>query len=419
MASVISLIQSACYEANIPPPATFINNTDAFATQLLNLFYATGRELRQKEWWPQLKKQWNIILQPGQRSYLLPADYYQSLIATFWDQQNKWQMLGPLTDEEWNYRVYGYVTTENRKAYRVFGPDSNPNSNGGQFLIDPIPNSTNIGSNITFEYISKSWLTPAFWAPSTGYTTGTSYVINRGNIYKASGSSGTSSSTAIGPTMYNGIGQNGGAFFQYYATTAWAGTTLYALGQYVTNGGSYYLCIQPGTSASSGGPTGTSQSITDGTVIWQNIVPVAWTGETAVGNGSYITANSNLYFCTSVAAPNSLGLTTSITGKLAPNFTSTTEVDGTATWTWQNIVYDTALADSDLCLFDDNIMIAGLKWRFMQARGLQYEDQLELYTEMISTAQARWNPGKRIRLGEDTGVLNAGLNPTIREGSFG
>lgn len=418
MATILSLIQSACYEANLSVPASIVGNTDPYATQLYNLFLGTGRELRQKLWWPQLKKQWNIILQPGQRKYLLPADYYQSLIATFWDQQNKWQMIGPLTDEEWNYRVYGYVTIENRKAYRVFGPDSNPNSNGGQFLIDPIPNSTNIGANVTFEYITKSWLSPAFWIPGTLYTTNTSYVFNYGNVYRCT-SGGTSSATAIGPTVYNGIGQDGGANFQYFATTAWTGATLYGMGQYVTNGGSYYLCTQPGTSAASGGPTGTAQSITDGTVTWMNIVTTAWTGETAIGNGNYVIASSNLYLCTSVAAPNSLGLTTSITGKVAPAWTQAIQPDGTATWTWQNTVYDTALADTDLCLFDDDIMIAGLRWRFLQARGLQYDDQMALYSEMISTAEARWNPGKRLRMGEDTGVLNAGLNPTIREGSFG
>lgn len=419
MSTVLSLIQAGCYESNITPPSAFVVTSDPYAKQLLNLFYATGRELRQKMWWPQLKKQWNIILVPGQRTYMLPADYYQSLIATFWDQQNKWQMIGPLTDEEWNYRVYGYVTIENRKAFRIIGPNSNPNGLGGQFMIDPIPNSTNINANITFEYISKSWLLPKYWVPSTAYTSGSStYVNNFGNIYLCT-SNGTTQATTIGPTMYNGIGQDGGASFQYCATTAWAGSTLYGMGQYVTNGGLYYLCIQPGTSAASGGPTGTNQSITDNTVLWQNVATVAWTGETAISNASYVVANSNLYLCTSVAAPNSLGLTTSITGKIAPNWTATTQVDGAATWTWQNIVYDTALTDTDLCLFDDDIMIAGLKWRFMQARGLVYDDQLELYNEMISTAQARWQPGKKLRMGEDSGVLNAGMNPTIREGSFG
>lgn len=52
---------------------------------------------------------------------------------------------------------------------------------------------------------------------------------------------------------------------------AWAGTTAYTAGQRVTNGGNAYQCVTAGTSASSGGPTGTTSSITDGTVTWKYI----------------------------------------------------------------------------------------------------------------------------------------------------
>lgn len=50
---------------------------------------------------------------------------------------------------------------------------------------------------------------------------------------------------------------------------AWTASKAYTIGQGVTNGGNVYQCIGAGTSASSGGPTGTGTSITDGTVTWQ------------------------------------------------------------------------------------------------------------------------------------------------------
>lgn len=52
--------------------------------------------------------------------------------------------------------------------------------------------------------------------------------------------------------------------------TAWAATTAYTLNQYVTNGGNTYRCTTAGTSAGSGGPTGTSLTadLTDGTAHW-------------------------------------------------------------------------------------------------------------------------------------------------------
>lgn len=59
----------------------------------------------------------------------------------------------------------------------------------------------------------------------------------------------------------------------YSVNGAWAGTTGYTVGQRVSNGGSVYQCITAGTSASSGGPTGTSTDITDGTAHWAYVGP--------------------------------------------------------------------------------------------------------------------------------------------------
>lgn len=49
---------------------------------------------------------------------------------------------------------------------------------------------------------------------------------------------------------------------------AWAASTAYGLRQFVTNDANLYECVTAGTSASSGGPTGTNTYITDGTVTW-------------------------------------------------------------------------------------------------------------------------------------------------------
>ena len=62
---------------------------------------------------------------------------------------------------------------------------------------------------------------------------------------------------------------------------AWAATTAYSLGQRVVNGGNIYEVITAGTSAGSGGPTGTAADITDGTVHWKYVAAGA-VGATAV-----------------------------------------------------------------------------------------------------------------------------------------
>ena len=49
---------------------------------------------------------------------------------------------------------------------------------------------------------------------------------------------------------------------------AWVAATAYEVGDYVVNGSHTYVCDTAGTSAGSGGPTGTGTNITDGTARW-------------------------------------------------------------------------------------------------------------------------------------------------------
>jgi len=51
--------------------------------------------------------------------------------------------------------------------------------------------------------------------------------------------------------------------------TAWVALTGYAVGVVRKNGANLYVSTIAGTSAASGGPTGTTGNITDGTVIWR------------------------------------------------------------------------------------------------------------------------------------------------------
>lgn len=51
------------------------------------------------------------------------------------------------------------------------------------------------------------------------------------------------------------------------APSAWAGTTAYKLGQYVSNGGDVFRCVGAGTSGGGAGPLGQNPGV-DGTVTW-------------------------------------------------------------------------------------------------------------------------------------------------------
>lgn len=69
---------------------------------------------------------------------------------------------------------------------------------------------------------------------------------------------------------------------------AWAASTAYALGALASNGGNLYRVTAAGTSASSGGPTGTGSSITDGTVTWTYVQAVGSITKMQVRNSGVI-----------------------------------------------------------------------------------------------------------------------------------
>jgi hypothetical protein len=96
---------------------------------------------------------------------------------------------------------------------------------------------------------------------------------------------------STGPVMHDGwrrgdiihvTNPSSGGAHAYKVTTSgsgcgnvWAISTAYTVGNRVYNGSSVFECITAGTSAGSGGPTGTSSSITDNTAVWKYVAPLA------------------------------------------------------------------------------------------------------------------------------------------------
>ena len=90
------------------------------------------------------------------------------------------------------------------------------------------------------------------------------------------------------------------AVMNYIAPTAWQATTAYTVGVLKTNGGKIYRCATAGTSAGSGGPSGTTSGIVDGTCTWDYIATGANTNSLAfvalysgtVGNSIRVTVSA-------------------------------------------------------------------------------------------------------------------------------
>lgn len=267
MTTALSLIQSACYEIGIPAPTTIYASTDPVNLQLLRFLYAEAQLLRRMRIFPQQKKRYSFSTTNGRAAYPLPEDFYSMLPNTLWDQSQDLPLYGPVGDSEWNARLYRYTLLGPPFGYRIFGPDFNPTTAGGQFKLDPTPTST---VTLSFEYVSKNLFVPPNWVGAETVTIN-HYRFANGNIYK-----------------------------------------------YTTGG-----------------------------VVHASTPPSHTTGTVADGTGQA------LY----ISAP-----------------------------------YETILADADQSLFDDDIMIHGVKWRYKQSKGLDYQSDQVAHRSMIDIVRTRLIP---------------------------
>lgn len=115
---------------------------------------------------------------------------------------------------------------------------------------------------------------PADWATGITYAVG-DQVLSGGMIYTATvaGVSAVAPSSALDP-MGLGI-VDGTVTWNYtsYALPAWAGNTAYAVNNRVKNNGNIYRATVAGTSALTGGPSGTGGAIVDNGVTWAYETP--------------------------------------------------------------------------------------------------------------------------------------------------
>lgn len=81
---------------------------------------------------------------------------------------------------------------------------------------------------------------------------------------------------------------------QGLVSAPWAGSRAYVLNEMAHNGGNLYRVTTAGTSAASGGPTGTGASITDGGVTWTFVQAGTdmTIDNTSIALGQQVTVNS-------------------------------------------------------------------------------------------------------------------------------
>lgn len=276
--TVSQIVKQAYYAIKRTPPSSIFPASTPEQLSIASLLDETSRGLRNHQLFPQQKKIYVFTLTSGKDKYKLPIDYYSALPSTQWDDTYRMRLIGPMSDGDSTITTRG-VNALPRVGFRIFGPDANPNSAGGQFMVVPTPSAS--GKELSYEYVSKNLYLPPNWLP----------------------------------------------------------------------------------------------------------------GETGITSGVYRNANGNYYKCESI--------TTGTTGSTAPSVTSGNEVDNGVTWSCDSALnsYETPRTDNDLSMFDDDLMILGLKYRLLKAEKLEWNADYESYRNAVDTAVSRWK-------GTYTGSLN-------------
>lgn len=189
---------------------TVVNTNDENVRRVKAYFYREGDQIAKLHTWPSLNREATITLSTD-AMYSMPLDFDFQYFYTHWNRSDHWPVIGPLTPQEWQFRKSGLVDASGPFSYFRLKWSNGSNPVGGlSFFIDPTPGAGDVGHDVVFEYQSTNWIFPRAWLPSTAYV----------------------------------------------------------VGDYVSNFGNIYTCTISGTSDVSGGPTGTSLSIADGTATW-------------------------------------------------------------------------------------------------------------------------------------------------------
>lgn len=379
--TILDIAKECSRQLQIPVPAAFVTATSNNQVLLKAMIYKTLEELRDEYDWPELQKQFLFRSYENLAAYPIPPDYDRRIDETLWNRSQNWPLIGPIDPILWQQYKSGFITTLPRQRFRVKGIDIS------QFYIDPTPSEADNFQQLVFEYISKTVIRPA--THTLGATpTLNSYYFYNGQIYKCTSSGATSS--AKGPLLtYGGFSKDSlENDLEWMYIAPFAASTYYKAGTYYSNSNNIYLVTTPGVSDATG-PTTTVTDITNGTtVVDYQATPSAWSSGATYEQGDFVSANTKFFYCSNGG----------IASTLAPNFTATTVVDSSCTWTLQN-TYPEFTADTDEVILNNDMVVEGAVWRFLQAQRLAYDDLKASAQEKVDSCKTKLEGAESLSVG--------------------
>lgn len=108
-------------------------------------------------------------------------------------------------------------------------------------------------------------------------------------------------------------------------------------------------------------------------------IPRNWVTSTVFAATSYCNASGNIYYTTAGGT----------TGATIPSHTSGSVSDGGVTWAYYSSPYEAIIADTDLCIFDADLVKLGLRAKLREDKGGDYQAAEAEFRAKIDQAVSR------------------------------
>jgi hypothetical protein len=144
------IINRAAVEVGLLKDASPVDSSDESFIQLSELLDAAGQELVEMHAWQGLMQPFDLTTSLGDSGeYDLPDDFAYMIDQTGWDRTNNVMIGGPLSAQDWSYLKGRDLVSQS--IYASFRLAEN------KFLLFPQPPPE--GLEVSFEYISRNWVT--------------------------------------------------------------------------------------------------------------------------------------------------------------------------------------------------------------------------------------------------------------------
>lgn len=107
----------------------------------------------------------------GNESYAIPADADHFIQHTGWDRSFRWQLVGPLSAQEWQVLKSGISPTGPRLRFRLMD---------GLIFVNPVPASQD---SLVMEYYSTGWCQSATAVPQSAWAADTDTPVLQDRLF--------------------------------------------------------------------------------------------------------------------------------------------------------------------------------------------------------------------------------------------